>query len=395
MRVLYVNQTAQVSGAERSLLTLLDGLGDAVEPIVASPAGELSALVEERGIHWRPIHGTGASFRLHPVHTSRGVGEIGVSAVQVRRMAAAVRPDLIHANTTRAALLAVLARRPLPPVVSHIRDWAPEGRFSRTVLDLVARRSDLVVANSAYIAGQFEGLAVRRPVRVVHNPVDLAQFDPAKVDPAEVRRELDLPEGTVTMAVVAQLTPWKGQDDAIRALAALPEGGGKAILLLAGSAKFSGPGTQFDNAAYERELHALAAGLGVADRVRFLGERRDVPRVLAATDVLLLPSWQEAFGRIAIEAMAMGVPVAATEVGGPAEIVRPGVDGLLLPPREPERWARELSPLLDDPERRRAMGAAGREHAADFATEAHVAEVLDAYREALSAAPAGAGPGRS
>lgn len=395
MRVLYVNQTAQVSGAERSLLTLLDGLGAEVEPVVASPEGEFSAAVRERGIPWRPIRGTGASFRLHPVHTSRGVAEIGVSAVQVRRMAAAVRPDLIHANTTRAALLAVLARRPRPPVVAHIRDWAPEGRFSRTVLDLVARRSDLVVANSAYIAGQFDGLRVRRPVRVVLNPVDLAQFDPAKVDAAEVRRELGLPDGAVTMAVIAQLTPWKGQDDAIRTLAALQGAGSDAILLLAGSAKFSGPGTQFDNAAYERELHELAARLGVADRVRFLGERGDVPRVLAATDVLLLPSWQEAFGRIAIEAMAMGVPVAATEVGGPAEIVRPGVDGLLLPPRDPDRWARELAPLLADPEARRRLGAAGREHAVDFDAGAHVAEVLGAYREALSAAPAGATPANS
>jgi glycosyltransferase involved in cell wall biosynthesis len=391
MRVLYVNQTAQVSGAERSLLALLDGLGGEVEPLVASPEGELSAAVKERGIAWRPIHGTGASFRLHPVHTSRGLAEICYSAVQVRRLVAAAKPDLIHANTTRAALLAVLARHPLPPVVAHIRDWTSGGRFSRAVLDLVGRRADLVVANSAFVAREFDGLRLRRPVRVVHNPVDLARFDPAKVDGAEVRGELELPEGAVTMAVVAQLTPWKGQDDAIRALAALPDAGAHAVLLLAGSAKFAGPGTQFDNIAYEAELHALAARLGVADRVRFLGERDDVPRVLAATDVLLLPSWREAFGRIAIEAMAIGVPVAATEVGGPAEIVRPGVDGLLLPPKDPERWARELTPLLADPEERCRMGAAGRAHARDFDLAAHAGEVLGAYREALSAVPIGAG----
>lgn len=386
MRVLYVNQTAQVSGAERSLLALLDNLGDEVEPVVASPEGEFSAALAERGIAWRRIVGTQASFRLHPVHTSRGLLEIGRSAIEVRRLAAAVGADLIHANTTRAALLALLARRRRPPVIAHIRDWAPEGRFSRAVLGLVGRRADLVVANSAYIAGQFDGLPLRRPARVLHNPVDLRQFDPATVDGAAVRRELGVPSGAVTLAVVAQLTPWKGQDDAIRALAELPAAEPEAILLLAGSAKFSGPGTSFDNAGYERDLHALAEGLGVADRVRFLGERRDVPRVLAATDVLLVPSWREAFGRIAIEGMAMGVPVVATAEGGPVEIVRPGVDGLLLEPRRPAAWAAALAPLVADPERRRRLGASARARAAVFGVPAHVAQVLAVYRDVLSAA---------
>lgn len=383
MRVLYVNQTSQVSGAERSLLALLDNLPDDVDPIAAVPGGQLADLLAERGIDCRPIVGTQASFRLHPLHTSRGLLEIGRSALEVRRIAAAVGADVIHANTTRAALLALLVRRRRPPVVSHIRDWVPEGRFSHVVLDLVARRSDLVVANSAYIAGQFDGLRLRRPVRVLHNPVDLAQFDPGKFDPASARRLLELPSGAVTLAVVAQLTPWKGQDDAIRALAALP--GRKAVLLLAGSAKFSGAGTQFDNARFARDLHALAAELGVADRVRFLGEREDVPRILAATDILLVPSWREAFGRIAVEGMAMEVPVVATSVGGPAEIVRAGEDGLLLAPREPARWAEALQPLVEDAALRRRMGEAGRLRAKDFEVSRHVEQVVASYRETLSA----------
>ncbi len=385
MRVLYVNQTADVSGAERSLLTLIAALGDEVDPVLACPEGTLSGLAREAGIPVEPIHGTGASFRLHPVHTARGVAEIGRSALQVRRLAGRLAPDLIHANTTRAALLALLARRPRPPVLAHIRDWAPEGRFARLVLGVVARRADLVVANSAYIAGQFDGLPLRRPAAVIHNPVDLARFDPAGADRAAVRAGLGLGEGEVALAVVAQLTPWKGQDDAIRTLAALRESGREqTVLLLAGSAKFAGPGTQFDNAAYAEGLHELAAELGVTDRVRFLGERDDVPAVLAATDLLLLPSWQEAFGRIAIEAMAMGVPVAATDAGGPAEIVRPGTDGLLLPPRRPAAWAEALGPLVDSAPERARLGAAARERATDFSAPLHAERVLDTYRTLLS-----------
>ena len=384
MRALYVNQTGDVSGAERSLLALIGGLEGAVEPLVACPDGTLAGLLAEAGIDREPILGTQASFRLHPVHTTRGVAEIGRSALQVRRLAGRLAPDLVHANTTRASLLALLARRPRPPVLAHVRDWAPEGRFSRAVLGVVARRADVVVANSAYIARQFEGLRLRQPVRVIHNPVDLDRFDPAAVDRAAARSELGLAEGTVALAVVAQLTPWKGQDDAIRALAALRSSGRDACLLLAGSAKFAAAGTQYDNLAFERRLHSLAAELGVADRVRFLGERADVPNVLAATDVLLLPSWREAFGRIAIEAMAMGVPVAATEAGGPAEVVRPGVDGLLLPPRRPEAWARGLEPLVDSAEARARMGGNGLERARDFSVPVHAGQVLDLYRELVS-----------
>lgn len=385
MRVLYVNQTGDVSGAERSLLALLGGLEGEVEPVLACPDGTLAELAAQAGIPRRPILGTQASFRLHPVHTTRGLAEIGRSALQVRSLAGNLAPELIHANTTRAALLALLARRPRPPVLAHIRDWAPEGRFSRFVLGVVARRADLVVANSAYIARQFDDLAPRRPVEVIHNPVDLGKFDPAKTDRAAARREFGLGDETVALAVVAQLTPWKGQDDAIRALAVLRAGGRDVTLLLAGSAKFAAAGTQFDNQAYEHDLHALAAELGVADRVRFLGERGDVPNVLAAADVLLLPSWREAFGRIAIEAMAMGVPVAATQTGGPAEIVRAGVDGLLLPAREPTAWATGLEALVDSAETRARMGEAGRERARDFSVPVHAEQVLGAYRALLSA----------
>lgn len=384
MRVLYVNQTAQVSGAECSLLALLGGLGGEVERLAACPPGQLADELGKLGIEPHPIVGTQASFRLHPLHTSRGLAEIGRSSLQVRRLVARVAPDFVHANTTRASLLALLARRRSgPPVLAHIRDWAPEGRFSRFVLGLIARRADAVVANSAYIASQFDGLPLRRPVRVVHNPVDLERFDPERVAGGDIRDELGIASGTVVLAVIAQLTPWKGQDDAVRALAELLASGRDATLLLAGSAKFAAAGTQFDNAAYERDLRALVERLGIGDRVRFLGERADVPELLAATDVLLVPSWREAFGRIAIEGLAMGVPVVATEMGGPAEIVRPGADGLLLPPRCGELWAKELEPLLDSSETRRRLGAGGRERAAAFSVPAHAAAMLAVYRELL------------
>jgi L-malate glycosyltransferase len=384
VKVLYVNQTAQLSGAERSLLDLVEGIREEVDPVAACPEGELAGALRALGLRPSTIPGTDASFRLHPRHTTRALLEMARSSVALRRVVDRLRPDVVHANTTRAALISLTL--PGRPIVAHIRDWVPPGRASRLVLGLVGRRAHAVVANSHYIAGQFEGLSLRSPVRVIHNPVDVARFDPRSVDQGEARRELQLDDSAVVLAVVAQLTPWKGQDDAIRVLARLAATGRDVVLLLAGSAKFTTPGTRFDNLAYARDLHTLVSELGVNERVRFLGERPDVPRLLAAADLLLVPSWREAFGRIAIEAMAMGLPVAATEVGGPSEIVRAGVDGLLLPPREPELWARELEPLVDDAGRRQQMGEEGRRRAVRaFCVEAHTAAMRALYDELINA----------
>ncbi len=388
MRALYVNQTAQVSGAEHSLLTLLRGLDGAVEPLVACPRGELATLLAELGIEPEPIAGTRASFRLHPRHTSRGLIEIGRSTLQVRRIVDRLAPDVVHANSTRASLLALLKRkRSGPPVIAHIRDQAPDGRFPRAVLGTIARRADAVVAASQFVARQFDGLPLRGPVRVVYDPVEIERFDRARADGRAVRRELGISEDAIVLSVVGQLAPLKGQDDAIRVLASLAAAGREVVLILVGSVKFAGSGTRLDNVGFGRDLHTLVDDLDVSERVHFLGERSDVPDVLAATDVMLMPFWYDAFGRVAVEAMAMGVPVVASEVGGPAEIVRADVDGILLPPRTPERWSRALEQLLADTALRERLGRNARLRARDFSVDAHIAQILNLYRE-LDPAPA-------
>jgi L-malate glycosyltransferase len=386
VRVLFVNQTAQVSGAEHSLLSLLKGLGDEVERLVACPPGELAEQVAALGVEHLPITGTQVSFRLHPLHTSSGLLEIGRSALQVRRAAARRQVDLIHANTTRASLLALLARRrAAPPVVAHIRDRAVAGRLSRQVFRLIGSRADAVVANSAYVAEQFEGMSLRRPVEVVHNPVDLARFDPAQADGGGVRRELGIGPETAVLSVIGQLTELKGQDVAIRATARLAAAGLDVVLLVVGSAKFAAAGTQLDNVGYGRRLPELTAELGAADAVRFLGERGDIASILAATDLMLMPSRREAFGRVAIEAMAMGVPVVAGDVGGPTEIVRSGVDGLLLPVEDVERWAGEIERLLREPRLRAELGRKASERAQAFSLRRHAAAIEALYGRLLAA----------
>ncbi|HEY2216862.1 MAG TPA: glycosyltransferase, partial [Solirubrobacteraceae bacterium] len=158
-------------------------------------------------------------------------------------------------------------------------------------------------------------------------------------------------------------------------------------LLLIGSAKFVASATRFDNEQYVAHLHDLAAREGVADRVSWLGEREDVPELLRALDVLLLPSWEEPFGRALIEAMALEVPVIATNVGGPREIVRDGQDGFLLAPRQAGLWASAIARLLQSPESAAQMGRSGLARVQqEFTTARHVAVTLDVYERAMSLA---------
>jgi glycosyltransferase involved in cell wall biosynthesis len=383
-RVLFFNQTGQASGAERSLLELLRVLPPEIDAALACPPGQLADEAAALGIPVHDAPATDLSFRPHPVHTPVGLAWIGRAAWRVRGLARRLGADIVHANTTRAGLAAAGAHvLGGPPVVVHVRDWVPNGRVPATVLGLVERGSAAVIANSGFTAGQLPR-AGSTPVEVVPNPVDPARFDPSANGRAPARAALGLGEEDEVLVIVAQLTPWKGQDDAIRMLAALAEERPRARLLVAGSAKFSAASTRFDNAGYADGLRSLAAELGVADRVSFLGERPDVPEILAAADVALVPSWREAFGRSALEAMAMAVPVVVTSVGGPAEIVRDGVEGRVLPPREPGLWARAVAGLLADPESRSGLGHAGAKRARQgFSPEAHAARVGEIYDDVL------------
>jgi len=135
---------------------------------------------------------------------------------------------------------------------------------------------------------------------------------------------------------VAQITPWKGQLVAIDSLALLHERHPRAQLLLVGDVAFAGPSVRYDNAAYARKLRQRVAELGLEDSVHFLGRREDVPAIMAALDLFLLPSWEEPLGTVVAEAMACGTVPLVTSEGGPREMVQDGVNGRLLPPHDAE-----------------------------------------------------------
>jgi glycosyltransferase involved in cell wall biosynthesis len=355
-RVLYVNHTARVSGAERTLLDLLRALPPEVEPVVASPEGRLGDEVRALGIEHRPLPECDVSLKLEPRATSRALVQLFRAGSEAGRVARRMRARFVHAFSIRAGLGCGLASE--ARLVVHAHDALGGGAASRSVAEVISRRSRLILAASPFVAGRLPRGRGRAPVAVVDNPVDLASFDPAVASSSAVREELGIAPDAHVLTVVGQITPWKGQDLALRVLAGLLERGLDAHLLVAGAAVFTSRLTRHDNLAYHDSLLELQSTLRLTGRAHFLGEREDVPAVLAGSDLTLVPSWEEPFGRIVVESMAMGVPVLATTRGGPALILRDG-GGLTLPPDDAAAWTGVAERLLLDPAERAAMGERG------------------------------------
>ena len=167
----------------------------------------------------------------------------------------------------------------------------------------------------------------------------------------------------------------KGHELAVRALAELHAMRGWApLLVIAGEVTPGGEG-------FVRELRRLAAELGVAAEVRFVGalQRDALANLFSAADLTLVPSFSETFGLVALESAASGTPVIAYRAGGLTESVVDGVSGLLLGTREPRYWATEMALLIEDDERRAALGATARAHAERFTWGAAAASLLGVY----------------
>jgi D-inositol-3-phosphate glycosyltransferase len=287
---------------------------------------------------------------------------------------AASRPDVVHAHFWMSGLAAIpAAARYGVPVVQTFhalgvvkRRWQGEADTSPACrLDRereVACRADRVIATCSDEAAELRALGVpAERVDVVPCGVDVSLFRPA-VDPERSPRQIR------RLLVVSRLVPRKGVEDAIRALALVP---GAELVVVGGPAA-----GQLDADPEVVRLRQVMAECRVADRVFLAGHlaHEGLPAVLRASDLLLAVPWYEPFGITVLEAMACGVPVVGSAVGGLLDTVVPGVTGLLVTQRDPESIAAAVRLLLDDEPRRIAMGRAGADRVRRLYTWERVAE---------------------
>jgi glycosyltransferase involved in cell wall biosynthesis len=265
----------------------------------------------------------------------------------------------------------------------HLWLLRPKQELQRLLYRAGGRRIDAFVAVSSDV-----GAAIRRayhPGRgrlvVIPNGVDLARFgEPA--DRVEVRRELGLSDDARLLIVVAKFLEQKGHRILLDALPPVLADHPELHVLLAGE----GP------LRVHLENHAATGGM--AARVHFLGNRRDLPRILAASDLFVLPSLWEGLPMALLEALASRLPVVATNVSGSREVLADGDAGVLAPPGNPRALTAAIAGLLADPARAAAMGQAGRERVElHYSAAGQAARHADLYRERLGMVTATLGGG--
>jgi len=311
------------------------------------------------------------------------LGHVGALAKRVR----AVRPDVVHTHSSKAGVLGRLAalrvghgaRVHTPHTFAFLfaNMFGPaKRRLFRAIESTLARRTDLMVAVGAGEARTMSqsGVVREERVRVVKNGIDPAPFEGALPYSARELLGREPRPGALLVGVVGLLNVAKGQDLAVRALAA--HGCERFELVLAGHGEMEGA------------LRTLAAELGVQERVTFLGWRRDVPRILRSLDALLLPSRWEGLPYVVLEAMAAGTPIVAARVDGALELVEDGVSGFTHAIESAQELGMALVRMAAcTQEQRRALGAAGRALVLREHTVATMVAGLSAvYREAVALA---------
>ncbi|MGY0498749.1 glycosyltransferase family 4 protein [Nocardia sp. FBN12] len=366
-RAVFLAHTAAPSGAELATLRMLDALratGRYQVTMLYTEDGPMVARMRARDIETRVVTGR---FDSRAMRIGTGLLGLITGFIALLRLGWAVgavvnqtRADVVVAESTKALVLgAVAARRARVPLVWQVHDRVSPDYFGkipalaiRTLARLLCRGQ---LANSRATAAT---LPTGLPTAIAYPGVELpaAQADPRT-----------RPAADAVVVVVGRLSPWKGQDVFLRAIAALRVRPARVVLV---------GGTFFGEEPYRAQLEKLAAELGVA--AEFTGHVDDPAEYLTAADILVHCSvLPEPFGQVVVEGMAAGCAVIAATPGGPAEIIHSGVDGLLVPGGDVAALAAALDTLLHDPAHRARLAEAGRDRARDFDIHASARTVAD------------------
>lgn len=405
MRVMYLNPTGQLGGAESSLVDVLASIR-LTEPtwplhLLAASDGLLVERVRALGVTAEVLPFPDAISRLgeHGAAASGGAArfaaQIALASPAMLRYRAALgraiddfHPAVVHTNGLKMHLLGAWAAD-RPALIWHLHDYLGSRGTTATLLRWHHLRPAAVVANSQSVAEDaVRALSNGTPVVTVRNGVDLSRF--SRTGP---RANLDAmaglppaPPNTVRVGLVATLARWKGHETFLDAIARLPSRPSVRAYII-GDAVYHTEGSQYSL----EELRARARSLGIADRVGFTGFVLTPEAIFRALDVVVHASTSpEPFGLVIAEAMACGCPVIVANAGGAAEIVAPGTDALVHTPGDAADLASKIAALAADPDLRARIGRAARVTAErDFDRARLAAELIPLYHQAAARAGTG------
>ncbi|HEY4172173.1 MAG TPA: glycosyltransferase family 4 protein [Rhodopila sp.] len=368
--VLQVLPSLVTGGVERGTVEMTQAIAEAeATALVASAGGPLVRQIERAG---------GIHVAL-PLTTKSPFG-IWRNAAALEAVIRERNVSLVHARSRAPGWSAWLAcQRTGVPFVTTYHGTYGEGAPFKRFYNGVMARGRIVIAASQFIAGLVAARHRVDPgrIRVIPRGVDPAVFDPAAVAGDRVVRlaaEWRLPDGARTVVLPGRLTAWKGHAVLLQAIARMNRPDVMCVLV----------GSDQGRHGYAKELTDQATRLGIADRLRLVGQCDDMPAALALSDVVVHASTKpEAFGRVVIEAQAMGRPVVAADLGGPVETVRHGDTGWRVPPNDPEALAAAIGFVLDLPPDR-LLGLGERARASVPTVRSMQDATLDVYETVLT-----------
>ncbi len=334
MKILFYNHTGKVSGAERIILLVLKRMNrHKFAPVMVCPATDTMALEAAKlGVPCRKIEQLEARFTVRPDKLLRYFGSFLKTFRQLRRVIKTEQPDIIHANSTRSGLGATLASTGTKiPVIWHLQDELPRHPLSTLIRLFVAFSARVRLMPASEATGKsFRGRLLQTfgenlPERVVHNAVELEDFQFDAENRGRIRREFNLSDDELVFGIIGQITPRKGQLELLQTFAKAQTALPSSTLLVVGAPMFN------QDHLYLEELKWAARNLKIEKRVKFLGSRPDVAAIMQSLDALVINSKSEALVVVAVEAMACRTPIIATEVGGTAEIIAHEKNGWLIP----------------------------------------------------------------
>jgi glycosyltransferase involved in cell wall biosynthesis len=381
IRVLRVIARLNVGGPALHVTYLARGLADRgyETTLVAGDVGRgeesMAFVAEEAGVEVVPLRGL--SRELSPVHDA-------VAAWRLARIIRRLRPDVVHTHTAKAGAVgraaAVLAGPRRPVVVHTFHGHVLRGYFGdvgtrvfRAIETILARATDRLIAVSPEVRDELValGVAPKEKFSVVRLGIELEPRVSFAGDASEVRRRHGIAPEKFVVGWFGRMTSVKRTDDLLTTLAGVRERGIDALLLFVGDGD--------DRERLEQRAHDL----GVARSCLFLGYQEDVAPWYAVCDAVILTSASEGTPVTIIEALAAGRAVVATRVGGVPDVVEEGETGFLVRPGDTHALAERLEILARNPERRAAMGAAGRERVLRRYAVDRLVDDIDALYRAL------------
>ncbi len=360
-KIVYINHTSQISGAERSLLEMLSCLDkNKWSPIVIAPTGPLHEAVTALKIEYVAVKLPEIIKPVNLYASMKLAWKLESSRCKISTIINNISPDIIHANSTRSMML---TPRENIPTIWHLRDASLPGILTKSIY----KQSNRIAVISDYVENELIRNIHVNSNKFFHLPptVNTNQFLPGSSNSFRIKNAL--PMDVPLIGMVAQFVEWKRHHLFLEALQSISSRPWHAILA---GATFNSRDEYVTSIKNRLQVPPLIGRVSVIDWVD------NCPAMYQSMDVSVLTSKNEPFGRVIIESMACGVPVVAIDEGGPCEIIRKGDSGLLVEPN-PAAIAAAITYLLDNKEKSDKIAKVARDYVVDNYNHDAMRERLD------------------